>query len=847
MFLVRINKTKMDQDFAEVHGCVTWVGKRYKKSGTWGSYEFKVVAPKSGTMFWVKSEQLFSIETEDTIYICGYIHKDVDPDTNSNIYRLEPIDSPVIEPRVSRVAIEKVFINSMYIVKGVGFSLKKEKASRIYDHLSEITSNMEEYEDLDDSHRVNQHMTKLSNLAIESGNAGRETAIADLLPAFGGDQTPNADQEAVNLLHYWYKERELRKLLMLGLTESEIKKSSYSTDVLYRKVRSNPFTVPIMDQQRSIELMERFGIVPSDLQLKCGEIVRDLYKNVEEKGWSCTPFNVLHKKYSNLGQFIPELTAPSDTDGETEYGYDIIVVKYENVDYLYFRLDYEAERLVFDRLSLMISQTPNTTVDPIRFRKTLSEDQKTAIDGIMTWPVTVLTGGGGTGKTATITEIVKNLIVRKAMFGVVSFTGKAVSRVKQEMRKAKVSDFYRLSRTMTMHRGIYKGFPCPDDKLTHLIIDESSMVTTKLFAQFLKRFTNLEWLLLVGDCNQLLPIEWGCLFKEIIESGTIPVYRLTEVHRVVKLAGMKDGITKACQTIAEAPADSYPIFDETDNFQFIKGNENSLLALLNDLNTAGILDSEMTIVTPYNKTVGVVNTYMQSLYREGADEAVDTNKKKWKVGDRVIMLENNYEINVMNGDEGRVLGIQHGESGKTGFLEVAFDDGEENNPVKLSNKEEIDKFLKRFRGTDRVHRFSLSSFTKDGESFYSKKPNTGMLQLGYCITTHKSQGSEWDFSIFYIPEEAKPSRSFLNRNLLYTGASRGKKCLRIAGNINTFVEGCILRPAHRHELLGKWLKQALPSANAGLDGRSLVIGIFSPEEEKYAYAMDDDEPWDDDF
>jgi hypothetical protein len=831
----------MDEDFAEVHGCVTWVGKRYKKGGMWGSYDFKVVAPKSGTMFWVKSDKLYSVESEDTIYVCGYIHKDVDPDTNQPIYRMEPTDSPVIEPRVSRVAIVKVFINSMYIVKGVKFSLKQEKASRIYDHLAEITSDMEEYEELDEPHRVNQHMTKLANLAVESGNAGRETAIADLLSPFGGEQTPNADQEAVNLLFFWYKERELRKLLMLGLTEKEIKKSPYSTDVLYRKVRSNPFTVPIMDQSRAVELMERFGIVPSDMQMNCGEIIRELYKNVTEKGWSCTPFNVLHKKFSNLGQFIPELTAEVDSDGETEYGYDIRVVKYENIDYLYFRLDYEAERLVFDRLSEILGQPINTMVDPIRFRKTLSDDQKTAIDGILTWPVSVLTGGGGTGKTATITEVVKNLIVRKAMFGVVSFTGKAVSRVKQEMRKAKVSDFYRLSRTMTMHRAIYKGLPCPDDKLTHLIIDEASMVTTKLMAQFMKRFTNLQWILLVGDCNQLLPIEWGCLFKEIIESGTVPVYRLTEVHRVVKMKGMKDGITKACQTIAEAPADSYPIFDETDNFQFLKGDENALLSLLNDLNSAGITDSEMTIVTPYNKSVAVINTYMQSLYREGAEEAIDTSKKKWKVGDRVIMLENNYEINVMNGDEGRIVGIQRGEHGKTGFLEVAFDDGEENNPIKLSTPEDIQNFLKRFRGTNRIHRFSLSSSVREGESFFSRKPNVGMLQLGYSVTIHKSQGSEWDFSILYIPPESKPSRAFVNRNLLYTGASRGKKCLRICGNINTFVEGCILRPAHRHELLGKWMKQALPAASAGLDGRSLVIGVFSPEEEKYAYAMDDDD------
>jgi len=832
-------------DFAEVHGVVTWVGKRQKISSLWGSTDFKVQTAKSKLTFYIKSNNPVTVEVEDAIYVCGYYFEDTFED--EIIYRMEINESPFVEPRVSRSAIIKVFINSLYIVKNVGFALKSEKATRVFDHIDQLTSEMEEYEGLDVADRVNRYMTKLSNMAANTGSAGREEAIKTIIEPFGGVDSSTAEQEAVNLLFFWYKEREMRKLLMLGLSEKEIKKSVYSTDILYRKVRSNPFTIPTIDQEKAIELMERFNRKISDLQLKCGEIVRYLHNNVETKGWACTPVNVARMKFDNIGQFIPELTAEVDSDAETECGYDIILVKRDKKEYLYFRLDHNAEFGVSESLTKIIKQKNNINVDPIRFHPSLSEDQVLAVNGILKWPITVLTGSGGTGKTATITEIVKNLIARKIMFGVTSFTGKAVSKVKQEMKKTRVSDYYRLTRTMTLHRAIYKGFPCPNDLLTHLVIDEASMVTTKLMNMFFNRFKNIQWVLLVGDCNQLLPIEWGCFFKEIIESGVVPVYRLTKVHRVTQLEGIKDGITNACQSIAEAPEGLEIPFEETENFQLIPGDENTLFTLLNDMKNAGIDDSEMTVVTPYNKSVDSTNTFLQSLFREDAPEVRDTYKRKWKVGDKVVMKENNYEINVMNGDEGRILGILPGIGNKPGFLEVGFDDGEDESPLKLKTLKMIEKYANKCRGTSKVHKFSLSSTPRDGESYHARGPNVGMLQHGYSITVHKSQGSEWDFNIFYIPPEAKLSRSFLNRNLLYTGASRAKRCLRIIGNVNVFIQACTLRPLKRWELLGTFLKDNLPPASEGLDGRDILIGIFNKEESYMMKYMDDNDMFDDDF
>jgi intein/homing endonuclease len=724
-----------EQEFAEVHGIVTWVGKRVKFGNLWGSTDFKIKTPKMGVTFFVRSENPITVEREDAIYLCGYCKEDVDD--GEKIYLMDINEIPIVEPRVSRSAIVKVFINSMYIVKNVGFALKNERANRIFDHIYQLTSEMEEYEGLDDSHQVNQYMTKLSNMMVSAGAAGREEAIKTLIEPFGGVASTTAEQEATQLLYFWYKERELRKLLMLGLSEAEVKKSIYPTDILYRKIRSNPYTVPIVDQEKATELMERFNMIPSDLQLKCGEIVRYLYNNVENKGWACTPVNVAHMKFSNIGQFIPELTAEVDSDGETEFGYDIVSVKRGEKTYLYFRLDHQAEFGVAEKLISIMKQPLNAQPDPIRFHTSLSEDQITAVEGILKWPITVLTGSGGTGKTATITEIVKNLIARRIMFVVTSFTGKAVSRVKQEMKKTKVSDFYRLSRTLTLHRAIYKGLPCSDDQLTHLIIDEASMVTTKLLHMFFSRFKNIQWILLVGDCNQLLPIGWGCLFKNIIESGVSPVFRLTKVHRVVKMEGIKDGITNACQSIAEAPEGLEIQFEETENFQMIPGDETVLFSILDDMKNAGIEDCDMTVVTPYNKVVANTNTFLQSLYRGDAPEVRDTFKRKWKVGDRVVMLENNYEINVMNGDEGRVLGILPGTGCNPGNLEVGFDSGEDENPLHLTTMEAIEKYVKRYRGTDKIHKFSLSSKPKNGESYHSRGPNVGMLQHGYSITVHK--------------------------------------------------------------------------------------------------------------
>lgn len=831
-------------DFAEVHGIVEWVGKRSREGNVWGSSEFKVKTPKMGHIFFVRSNNLCCVEVEDAIYVCGEYYEDTVE--GKKIFRMTIKEMPIVEPRVSDSAIVKVFVNSMYREKLSGdhkrdFVMKFEYANRIYDHLCRITDEMEEYKGLDDSHRVNQYMTKLSNLLGEAKNAGVDAIVANLLPAFGGIGTPLAEQKAAQLLMYWYKEREVRKLLMLGLSEKEIKESPYPTDVLYRKARSNPYTIPFIDANHAYELMQRLGKVPTDRQMECGAICRYLYENVNKKGWACTPLLVAKKKFPNL--HLDELTLPVDTDGETELGYDILVFNHKEKDYIYFNRDYKVEKSVFDELVRIGRQLPNMEVDPVRFRESLSEDQEVAVKGILRWPVSVLTGSGGTGKTATITEVVKNLIVRNKMFVVTSFTGRAVSRVKQEMRKAGVRDFYRLRRTMTMHRAIYKGLPCEDDELTHLIIDESSMVTTKLLSIFLNKFKNIQWILFVGDCNQLLPIEWGCLFKNIIESNTFPVYRLTKVHRVVAMQGIQDGITRACQTIAEAPENTKVAFTETQNFQLLPGDCNVLYSLLNDMHTAGVTDDEITVITPFNKTVTSVNEYIQSLYRQGADCIQDSLKRKWCVGDRVVMLENNYDINVMNGDEGRILGILRG--GKENGLLVGFDDGEEEtNPLRLTTQEKIEEYVARFKGTNKINLFSLHSTTR-GESFSARKTNVGMLQHGYSITVHKGQGSEWPFSILYIPPECKSSRSFLCRNLLYTGSSRGKRCLRIVGNLSTFYNGCTLRPSFRHELLASMLTDALPPAKEGLDGRDIIIGVFTPQEESALKYLDNDGDFDD--
>lgn len=789
---------------AEVYGLVTKTEPKQKVGGKWPPSRFTILAPKSGWTIEAVCEHFCRVEPEDTIYAVGEFSIDA-----RGIRRLNVTETPIIEPGVSKTTIVTCFIKGFYYRKDFQHRLQEEKADQLFSHLAKLTLGMEKLKELDAPNRVNQYMVELSNELRVTGKAGLDKIIAPLRDVLDKD-------DASSLLKYWYLNREIRRLHMIGMRDKEIKESPYNTNTLYEKVRNNPFTVPIISMERCHELCRRFGITPTQMDLACGEIVRSLYSDNLKRKWSHTPYEMIVKRYPHFNACLEELTRETDTLAKTPHGYDVRMDISDMADKrgAYLRYNLEVEVIVSDYVTKLMKSDPFDFVDPTFLMKTLSDDQLTAIKSILRNRVNVMSGGGGTGKTTCIAEVVHNLDLRKIPFMICSFTGKAVARVKEVLLNAQLSETIVEGGVATLHRAIYGGVAPPH--LTHLIIDETSMVTTNLLAEFFKKFPTLEWILMVGDCNQLLPISWGCLFNECIVSKRVPVYYLTVNHRVYDVPNEDEKIKRNCELIATHPDQVAFKFEPGLNFHLEPGDINKVESLVSIFHQAEVKDYQLTVVTPRNKDRDGINLSYQKIYRRagefGLNEVRDTKQVLWRAGDRVIMLENNYDINVMNGEEGRVIKVD------AYNVTVSF----HKKALKL-----LDDELKDF--AFELNRFSIKARDLD-ERWSSGSLHTGMISHAYSLTVHKSQGSEWDFIFFYIPMNLKASRGFFNRNLLYTGVSRGKRCVHIIGNIAEATKAATLRPLKRYESICARLTRDLPETKLGMDNGVVIRGIFTQED-----------------
>lgn len=377
-----------------------------------------------------------------------------------------------------------------------------------------------------------------------------------------------------------------------------------------------------------------------------------------------------------------------------------------------------------------------------------------------------------THNTTVIKELIHNLDEKGVKYRVVSFTGKAVARIREVTEKKE---------PMTMHMTITMSGNKKTSEFSHVIIDEASMVTSELLYEFVCKFGTEFRLTLVGDPNQLTPIGWGTMFDQMIKSRVIPTYTLITCHRV---NGVDNGILLNANNIVECAAPDYngpPFqFDETENFKIIDGDISTIRDLIKILQDCGTPSNKITILCPYNKYLQQINQICQEIYNDQNRCVHDGQGKSWRINDRVMMTENNYKINVMNGDEGNITDLTSTQ------VQVTFKDGT-NHVFELSSDGHGDIDI------------------PNGEEGRSKVLSTSCLVHSFGVSVHRYQGSECDYVIFYVPKSA-PSK-FLNRNLLYTGITRAKKLIWLVGDYDTMVRAATTAPPYRCDNLGQRLVQ----------------------------------------
>jgi exodeoxyribonuclease V alpha subunit len=369
----------------------------------------------------------------------------------------------------------------------------------------------------------------------------------------------------------------------------------------------------------------------------------------------------------------------------------------------------------------------------------LSPSQQQAVKLALTSKVLVITGGPGVGKTTLVNSILLILRAKALNVTLCAPTGRAAKRL-SESTGLEAKTIHRLlefdPKTFSFKRT--KDNPLETELL---VIDESSMVDVTLMNRLLAAVPDRAGLLIVGDVDQLPSVGPGSVLADIIDSGAVPTVRLTEIFRQAATSRI---ITNAHRiNKGEKPLNAEGT--ELSDFYFIPGDTpEDIHAKLMQVVTERIpkrfnLDpiKEIQVLTPMNRGgLGShsLNSELQAKLNGQAEPRITRFGVTFSPGDKVIQTVNNYDKEVFNGDIGRIR-------------EIDTEEGE---------------LLIEYDGRSVAYEFS----------------ELDEVQLAYATSIHKSQGSEYPAVVIPL---AMQHYTLLERNLIYTGVTRGKKLVIIIG------------------------------------------------------------------
>lgn len=394
----------------------------------------------------------------------------------------------------------------------------------------------------------------------------------------------------------------------------------------------------------------------------------------------------------------------------------------------------------------------------------LDELQRQAVKTAVENGLFILTGGPGTGKTTTINSIIRYFVSEGMDIMLAAPTGRAAKRMTEATGyEAKtIHRMLELSGSAEEH-GRAKFERNSDNPLEAdaIIIDEASMVDVHLFYALLKAIIPGTKLIIVGDDSQLPSVGPGQVLHDLISSKSFPT---TELKKIFRQAASSDIVINAHKINNGEPIN---LDNKSKDFFFLERSDvqviyKHMVQLITE-KLPGYVDAtpmQIQVLTPTrigNLGVETLNKILQQYINPPAKDKAEhaMGDSLFRVGDKVMQIKNNYNIEweilssygiaadtgtgVFNGDIGIITDIN--KSLQT--LTVEFDDRR--------------RVTYPFSGLDE-------------------------LELAYAVTIHKSQGSEYPAVI--MPLFGGP-RPLLNRNLLYTGVTRAKKCVTILGSRET--------------------------------------------------------------
>lgn len=380
-----------------------------------------------------------------------------------------------------------------------------------------------------------------------------------------------------------------------------------------------------------------------------------------------------------------------------------------------------------------------------RTGKVLAASQREALQTVLTRRVVIITGGPGVGKTTLVNSILTILRAKAVNCLLCAPTGRAAKRL-SESTGLEAKTIHRLLEVLPGTGKFARNESNPLD-CDLLVMDETSMVDVVLMSHALRALPARASLILVGDVDQLPSVGPGHVLGDLIDSELVPTVRLTEVFRQAagsQIITTAHGIRRG--RVPEATNGS------NSDFFFVERDEpDQIAAVLEEMVQKRIQKRfgfdpirDVQVLCPMNRgSLGVreLNQQLQRILNPPSPDTAAIEKFGWRfqVRDKVIQTENNYEKEVFNGDIGTIEAIDRTEQ----EVGVRFDD-----------------------------RLVTYDFGEMDE-----------LSLAYAVTIHKAQGSE--FPVVVIPI-ATQHYTLLQRNLIYTGITRGRSLVVVVGQKKAF-------------------------------------------------------------
>ncbi len=369
----------------------------------------------------------------------------------------------------------------------------------------------------------------------------------------------------------------------------------------------------------------------------------------------------------------------------------------------------------------------------------------------------ILNGGPGTGKTTVVRGIVH---IFKKLFPYSQIcccapTGRAAKRLSEltEINSTTIHSLL-LWNLETNTFGKNDNEPLAIDLL---IIDEFSMVDNWLFYNLLKASINVKKICIIGDENQLPSVGPGSLLKYLIETNLWPTVKLKKIFRQQE----GSGVIKLANDINNNVVDFSTIENDVAFYSLNSPSigANIVKIIYNALDKGYSLSDIQVLSSMYRGVCGInnLNNILQKVFNPPSDDLreIKLHEKVFRVNDKILQLKNQPDDDVYNGDIGILVDIEY-----------AYENDEKQNRIFV----DFDGILVEYHQDDFIN-----------------------ITHAYCISIHKSQGSEYPIVIIPIVSE---QRIMLEKKLIYTAVTRAKKSVIILGDLNVFNMGINIGEKH---------------------------------------------------